>query len=172
MRSAFLYSIACVAYCSSLKMESRRCLETSVSFCRTTVCHIHRRENSKSEVCFVFIVLCASVLVKSGLENRYNGRRGSAALTMRHPLYPQRLALALPTSGGCSVGIVCSRTKATELVGWTPFWIYIKMTGPRYNGQNLAVYILEYLGMLRHKEGFVVRKLFKITKNPNMKLFM
>jgi hypothetical protein len=29
--------------------------------------------------------LCASVLVKSGLENRDYGRRGSAALTMRHP---------------------------------------------------------------------------------------
>jgi hypothetical protein len=29
-------------------------------------------------------VLCAIVLVKSGLENRDYGRRGSAALTMRH----------------------------------------------------------------------------------------
>jgi hypothetical protein len=29
--------------------------------------------------------LCASVLVKSGLENRDYGRGGSAALTMRHP---------------------------------------------------------------------------------------
>jgi hypothetical protein len=31
-------------------------------------------------------VLCASVLVKSGLENRDYARKGSAALTMRHPL--------------------------------------------------------------------------------------
>jgi hypothetical protein len=30
-------------------------------------------------------MLCASVLVKSGLEIRDYGRRGSAALTMRHP---------------------------------------------------------------------------------------
>jgi hypothetical protein len=30
-------------------------------------------------------VLCASTLVKSGLENQYYSRRGSAALTMRHP---------------------------------------------------------------------------------------
>jgi hypothetical protein len=29
-------------------------------------------------------VHCASVLVKSGLENRDYGRRGLAALTMRH----------------------------------------------------------------------------------------
>jgi hypothetical protein len=30
------------------------------------------------------------------------------------PLYPQMLALTLPTGGGRSVGIVRSRTKATE----------------------------------------------------------
>ena len=37
------------------------------------------------------------------------------------PLYPQKLALTSPTGGGCSVGIVNSRTKATEvhLVGFT-----------------------------------------------------
>jgi hypothetical protein len=52
--------------------------------------------------------------VKSGLENRDYGLRGSAALTMRH-LSPQKLALISPTSGGRSVGIVRSRTKATEL---------------------------------------------------------
>jgi hypothetical protein len=50
----------------------------------------------------------------SGLENRDYGRRGPAALTMR-PLYPQKLALTSPTSGGRSVSIVRSRTKATEL---------------------------------------------------------
>jgi hypothetical protein len=30
------------------------------------------------------------------------------------PLYPQKLALTSPTGGGRSVGIVLSRTKATE----------------------------------------------------------
>ena len=30
------------------------------------------------------------------------------------PLYPQKLALTLLTGGGCSVGIVCVQTKATE----------------------------------------------------------
>jgi len=30
------------------------------------------------------------------------------------PLYPQKLALTSPTCGGRSVGIVRSRTKATE----------------------------------------------------------
>jgi hypothetical protein len=33
-----------------------------------------------------------------------------------HPLYPQKLTLTSPTSGGRSVGIVLSRTKATELL--------------------------------------------------------
>ena len=32
------------------------------------------------------------------------------------PLYPQKLALTSPTGGGRSVGIVRSRTKATELI--------------------------------------------------------
>jgi len=32
------------------------------------------------------------------------------------PLYPQKLALTLPTGGGRSVGIVRVRTKATEFV--------------------------------------------------------
>ena len=32
------------------------------------------------------------------------------------PLYPQKLALTSPTSGGRSVGIVRLRTKATELL--------------------------------------------------------
>jgi hypothetical protein len=50
----------------------------------------------------------------SGLEIRDYGRKGSAALTTRHPSNPQKLALTLPTSGGRSVGIVRSRTQATE----------------------------------------------------------
>jgi hypothetical protein len=49
-----------------------------------------------------------------GLENREYGRRDSS----RGPLgtlYAQKLALTSPTSGGLSVGIVRSRTKATEV---------------------------------------------------------
>jgi hypothetical protein len=34
----------------------------------------------------------------------------------RDSLYPQKLALISPTSGGLSVGIVRSQTKATELL--------------------------------------------------------
>jgi hypothetical protein len=52
----------------------------------------------------------------SGLESRKYGRRGSAALTTRHPLYPQKLTLTSPTSGGRSVSIVRSWTEATEFL--------------------------------------------------------
>jgi hypothetical protein len=44
--------------------------------------------------------------------------------------------------------------------------------GPGYDGQSLAVCCYEFLEMSRHCEGFVVRKLFKIKKNPNIKTFM
>jgi hypothetical protein len=46
----------------------------------------------------------------SGLENREYGRR-SAALATRHP---SKVGTTSPTSGGRSVGIVRSRTQATE----------------------------------------------------------
>jgi hypothetical protein len=55
---------------------------------------------------------------RSGLENREYGREDP----LRWPcdtLYPQRLALTSPTSGGRSVRIVCWRTKATEFYVWT-----------------------------------------------------
>jgi hypothetical protein len=45
-----------------------------------------------------------------GLENREYGPRDPSRLP-RCTLYPQKLALTSPTSGGCSVGIIRSRTK-------------------------------------------------------------
>jgi hypothetical protein len=53
----------------------------------------------------------------SGLENR-GIRRADHATS----LYLQKIALTSPTSGGRSVGIVCSQTKATELL----IYIYIR----------------------------------------------
>ena len=49
------------------------------------------------------------------------------------PLYPQKLALTLPTGGGRSVGIVRSQTKATEfsLFDWITSVFYLVDT-PRY----------------------------------------
>jgi hypothetical protein len=51
----------------------------------------------------------------SGLENRENGR-GDPLRLPRDTLYLKTLVLTLPTSGGRSVGIVRSRTKAMEFV--------------------------------------------------------
>jgi hypothetical protein len=51
----------------------------------------------------------------SGLESREYGHWGSSRWP-RGTLYPQKLALTSPTSGGRSVGIVHSRTQAMELV--------------------------------------------------------
>jgi hypothetical protein len=51
----------------------------------------------------------------SGPENREYGRRDPSRWP-RDTLYPQKLALASPTSGCRSVGIVRLRTKATELL--------------------------------------------------------
>jgi hypothetical protein len=62
------------------------------------------------------VVILSPFMLESGLEIREHGCRGSAALTMRDPLYPQRFELSSPTSGGHSIGIVRSRTKATELL--------------------------------------------------------
>jgi hypothetical protein len=47
----------------------------------------------------------------SGLENPINDRGGDPLRWPRDRLYPQKLALTSPTSGGRSVGIVRLRTK-------------------------------------------------------------
>jgi hypothetical protein len=99
-----------------IALQSNRNLRRAILFLET--CKVQQYVHINSEIALYLLseVLCASVLVTSGLENRDYGRRESAALTMRHPLYLQKLALTSPTSGGRSVGIVRSRTKDTELV--------------------------------------------------------
>jgi hypothetical protein len=54
------------------------------------------------------------IVTAPGLENRDYSLRESAALITRHPSIRKKFALTTPTSGGRSVGIVCSRTQATE----------------------------------------------------------
>ena len=49
------------------------------------------------------------------------------------PLYPQKLALTSPTSGGCSVGIVRVRTKATEFsFRWFLYQVFTLAVLTRY----------------------------------------
>jgi hypothetical protein len=57
----------------------------------------------------------------SGLEIREYGHRD--LLHWPHgTLYPQKLAITSPTSCGRSVGIVCSRTEATEFCCCCLYW--------------------------------------------------
>jgi hypothetical protein len=58
----------------------------------------------------------------SDLENREYGR-GNPLRSPRDTIYPQKFALTSPTSGGHSVGIVGSRTKATEFF----IFLFIKL---------------------------------------------
>jgi hypothetical protein len=72
----------------------------SVSACTN---YVHVNNNNNNNMGFY-----------SGLKMREYGR-GDPLRWPRDTIYPQKLALTLPTSGGRSVGIVRSRTKATEL---------------------------------------------------------
>jgi hypothetical protein len=65
----------------------------------------------------------------SDLETREYGRTDPLRWP-RDTLYPQNLALASPTSGGRSVGIVRSRTKATEFE--LSLCMYVYMYGWMY----------------------------------------
>jgi hypothetical protein len=49
----------------------------------------------------------------------------SIFLSVKDTLYPKKLALTSPTSGGLSVGVFRSRTQATELVSNIFLSLYI-----------------------------------------------
>jgi hypothetical protein len=51
-------------------------------------------------------------VIRTSLDSREYGR-GDPLRWPRNTFSPQKLALTSPTSGGLSVGIICSRTKAT-----------------------------------------------------------
>jgi hypothetical protein len=55
----------------------------------------------------------------SGLENRKYGR-GDPLRWPRDTLYPQKLKITSPTSGGRSIGIVRLRANTTEFLLFTP----------------------------------------------------
>jgi hypothetical protein len=59
----------------------------------------------------------------SGLEIRKYGRKDPSRWA-RGTVYPQKLTVTSPTSGGRSVGIVLSPTKVTELL-WKA-WIHLR----------------------------------------------
>ena len=72
------------------------------------------------------------------------------------PLYPQKLALTLPTGGGCSVGIVRVRSKATEFSFfsffdriqegrgfWTEYQAFLKLNLLLISNQKTIFFVVE-----------------------------
>jgi hypothetical protein len=69
------------------------------------------------------LLLLLFLNIYSGLENRQYGR-GDPLRWPRDTLYPQKLALTSPISGGRSVGIVRLWTKATEFACCLSKYLY------------------------------------------------
>jgi hypothetical protein len=95
----------------------------------------------------------------SGLEDREYGR-GDLLRWPRDTLYPQKLALTLPTSGGRSGGIVRSRTKATDLVlsvvpepPGLELGVELNQPGKIYCYETTRTYGIEPLRRPRYAEG-------------------
>jgi hypothetical protein len=97
------------------------------------------------------------------LENREYGRRDPSRWP-RSTVYPQKLAITSPTSGGRSVGIVRSRTQAIEFV------FYVKRNILR-NQQKLNFYISEIyrsVGIVRSRtQTMELKKISEIWRNCN-----
>jgi hypothetical protein len=95
----------------------------------------------------------------SGLENREYVRRDPSRWP-RGILYPQKLTLTSPTSGGRSVGIVRSRTQTTEFV------LFVCLTGRQYFCScgrlkaRQAIRAVTLAKMIPKYEGAYVLKLF------------
>jgi hypothetical protein len=74
----------------------------------------------------------------SGLESREYDRRDPSRW-LRGTLYPRKLTLTLPTSGGRPVGIVRSRTQATEFSCYTTLSLL-----SRSSFYSVSLYFLEH----------------------------
>jgi hypothetical protein len=86
----------------------------------------------------------------SSLENRDYGRRDPSRLPCG-TIYPQKLALASLTNGGRSVGIVRSRTQATEFslvlttIGLLTTWISTLLTPFLLKCLDLCYFVTQWL---------------------------
>jgi hypothetical protein len=107
-----------------------------------------------------------------GLENREYGHRDPSLLPC-DTLYPQKFALTSLTSGGRSVGMVCSRTEATEYVCcWS-------LNGFAHFFESFSVFVaVECCSFVReiHTSGGLHNpatqsSLFLFCKWPNFELF-
>jgi hypothetical protein len=79
----------------------------------------------------LLLLLLLLLIVAPVEKNRDYGRRGSSRADYVTLLYQQKLELNSPTSGGRSVGVVCSRTHATELLYYVDETRSLKVKGYR-----------------------------------------
>jgi hypothetical protein len=93
-----------------------------------------------------------------GLENREYGR-GDPLRWPRDTLYPQKLALTLPTSGGRSVCVVRLRTKATDFV--LLFTRTVSYRHDRFVSISISLYNLHRSGATDYRNKFIQRMQFK-----------
>jgi hypothetical protein len=98
--------------------HSGRADSASIVFARSNVGVVGSNSIRGMDVCVRLFCVCVVLCVGRGRRSRKPRLRPQGIRRTDHatPLYPQELALTSPTSGGRSVGIVRSRTKATELV--------------------------------------------------------
>jgi hypothetical protein len=64
----------------------------------------------------LFLEICTALFDTDRSKKTEINGRGDSLRCPRDTLYPQKLTLTSPTSGGRSVGIVRLRTKATEFL--------------------------------------------------------
>jgi hypothetical protein len=94
----------------------------------------------------------------SGLENRINGH-GDTLRWIRDTLYPQKLALTSPTSGGRSVGIVRLRTKSHGVMSLMLLLCFsIAASVKKLVIYNRDIYVVEEWHMQNHHSVKVLLK--------------
>jgi hypothetical protein len=96
-------------------------------------------QNYSARASFIIVVLYII-----GVESREFGRRDPSRWS-RGTLHPQKLALTSPTSGGRSVGIVRSRTQATEYFFYYLMLLDIVLHICKWHVTKLTAYFIPQL---------------------------
>jgi hypothetical protein len=97
-------------------LRIRHCLDNRLTDGGKVVSLTHRRTLLPRNIIIIIIIIITFLVLISRSKKPRLRPYGIRHTDHATPLYQQKLALTSPTSGGRSVGIARSRTKATELV--------------------------------------------------------